>query len=151
MDRSQSHLLRRGRFSQPGGLYLLTTVTHERQQIFTQFNYARGVIQQLRQAELDGLCRSLAWVVMPDHVHWLIELQSGTLSCLMRRFKSRSSHALYQRGMSRKKIWQPGYQNRALRRKESVLHVARYIVANPIRAGLVDRAGDYSHWDAVWI
>ncbi|MFJ2984111.1 MULTISPECIES: REP-associated tyrosine transposase [unclassified Pseudomonas] len=151
MDRAQSHLLRRGRFSQPGGLYLLTTVTHERRRIFSQLQFARGVIQQLRQAELDGHCQSLAWVVMPDHVHWLIELRSGTLCCLMRRFKSRSSHALYQRGMRREKVWQPGYQDRALRREDSVLQVARYIVANPIRAGLVDRAGDYPHWDAVWI
>ena len=151
MDRAQSHLLRRGRFSQPGGLYLLTTVTHERKRIFTQLRFARSVIQQLRQAELDGLCQSLAWVVMPDHVHWLIQLRSVTLCCLMRRFKSRSSHALYQQGMRRAKIWQPGYQDRALRREENVLHVARYIVANPIRAGLVGRAGDYPHWDAVWI
>ncbi|MFV3292807.1 transposase, partial [Pseudomonas sp. NY11955] len=29
--------------------------------------------------------------------------------------------------------------------------VARYIIANPIRAGLVSRVGDYSHWDAVWL
>ncbi|MFV3290267.1 transposase, partial [Pseudomonas sp. NY11955] len=29
--------------------------------------------------------------------------------------------------------------------------VARYIVANPIRAGLVSRVGDYPHWDAVWL
>ena len=151
MDRAQSHLLRRGRFSQPGGLYLLTTATHERKRIFTQLQFARGVIQQLRQTETDGLCRSLAWVVMPDHVHWLIELRSSTLCCLMRRFKSCSSHALYKRGMPRAKVWQPGYQDRALRREESVVQVARYIVANPVRAGLVDRAGDYPHWDAVWI
>ena len=28
---------------------------------------------------------------------------------------------------------------------------ARYLVANPVRAGLVARAGDYSHWDAIWV
>ncbi|QCI10269.1 transposase [Pseudomonas putida] len=151
MDRAQSCLLRRGRFSQPGGIYLLTTVTHQRKQIFTQLQLARSVIQQFRLAEIDGLCHSLAWVVMPDHVHWLIELRGATLCCLMRRFKSRSSHALYRQGMRRERIWQPGYQDRALRREESVLKVARYIVANPIRAGLVGRAGDYSHWDAVWL
>ncbi|MGH2290881.1 MAG: transposase, partial [Pseudomonas sp.] len=26
-----------------------------------------------------------------------------------------------------------------------------YIVANPMRAGLVQRAGEYSHWDCVWL
>jgi len=29
--------------------------------------------------------------------------------------------------------------------------VARYIVANPIRAGLVDNIGQYPYWDAVWL
>jgi len=29
--------------------------------------------------------------------------------------------------------------------------VARYIVLNPKRAGLVERIGDYSHWDAIWL
>ena len=29
--------------------------------------------------------------------------------------------------------------------------VARYIVANPLRAGLVERVGDYPYWDAVWL
>jgi hypothetical protein len=29
--------------------------------------------------------------------------------------------------------------------------IARYIVGNPLQAGLVDRIGDYPHWDAVWL
>jgi len=29
--------------------------------------------------------------------------------------------------------------------------VARYIVANPLRAGLVESVRDYPHWDAIWL
>jgi hypothetical protein len=29
--------------------------------------------------------------------------------------------------------------------------VARYVVMNPVRAGLVSRVGDYPFWDAAWI
>jgi len=29
--------------------------------------------------------------------------------------------------------------------------MARYIVANPLRAGLVERIGDYPLWDATWL
>ncbi|AYG44009.1 transposase [Pseudomonas sp. Leaf58] len=151
MERAQSHLLRRGRVSEPGRLYLLTTVTHNRKRLFTNLWFARAVIQQLRQAEDDGACRSLTWVAMPDHVHWLIELKDTTLCSLMRRFKSRSSHALYQRGFRRERVWQSGYQDRALRRDEDMRRVARYVICNPIRAGLVTRVGDYPHWDAIWV
>ncbi len=151
MDRAQSHLLRRGRFSQPGNIYLITTVTTNRHRTFADLWFARAVIYQLRQAEREEACHSLAWVLMPDHLHWLIQLKDSTLCSLMRRFKSRSSHALYRQGLPRRRVWQAGYQDRALRRENDILKVARYVICNPLRAGLVTRVGDYPHWDAVWV
>ncbi|BBH45746.1 REP-associated tyrosine transposase [Pseudomonas sp. KU43P] len=144
-------LLRRGRCSEPGRIYLLTTVTQQRRPLFLNLRYARAVIRHLRQAELENSCQSLAWVVMPDHVHWLIELKDVTLSTLMRRFKARSSHVLRRAGCLSLPVWQAGYHDRALRRDEDVVMAARYIIANPLRAGLVDTVGDYPHWDAVWV
>lgn len=32
-----------------------------------------------------------------------------------------------------------------------MLAVARYIIANPIRAKLVRRVGDYPYWNAAWL
>ena len=34
---------------------------------------------------------------------------------------------------------------------DKMLDVARYIVANPLRAGLVTKIGDYPFWNAVWL
>ncbi|MFK0095043.1 REP-associated tyrosine transposase [Pseudomonas sp. NPDC090592] len=151
MDCAKSHLLRRGRFSQPSGIYLLTTVTNNRQRTFTDLWSARAVISELRQTEREDACQSLAWVLMPDHLHWLIQLKESTLCTVMRRFKSRSSHALYKQGLPRQRVWQPGYQDCALRKEDDILRVARYVICNPLRAGLVSRIGDYPHWDAVWV
>ncbi len=146
-----SHRLRLGRFSEPGRLYLLTTATRNRTPLFTHLHYARAVIQQLQLTATQRQCQSLAWVLMPDHLHWLITLGPCSLDELMREFKSRSSCALYTRGAEHQRIWQPGFHDRALRRDERVRSVARYIIANPIRAGLVTRASDYPHWDCVWL
>ena len=88
---------------------------------------------------------------MPDHLHWLIELGQGSLSSLMCAFKSRSSCALYRAGADRQHIWQPGFHDRALRREEDIRAAARYIIANPLRAGLVSKVRDYPHWDCVWL
>ncbi|MDN7143315.1 transposase [Pseudomonas sp. JQ170] len=151
MDSPASHRLRRGRFSEPGRLYLLTSVTRNRSPFFADFHAARAICAQFRQAQQEGAARTLAWVVMPDHVHWLIELRQATLSRLMCRFKSRSRCALYKAGMLQGKLWQPGYHDHALRREENVCAVARDVVANPLRAGLVKKLGDYPHWDAVWL
>ncbi len=88
---------------------------------------------------------------MPDHLHWLIELRQGSLSNLMQRFKSRSARALNQAQGHSGSLWQKGFHDRALRREENVLSIARYIVANPLRAGLVKSVRQYPHWDAVWL
>jgi hypothetical protein len=48
-------------------------------------------------------------------------------------------------------LWQTGYHDRAIRDGEDLLPFARYIVANPLRAGLVEKIGDYPLWDASWL
>ena len=40
---------------------------------------------------------------------------------------------------------------RGRRLYEDVRAVARYIIANPLRAGLCERIGDYPLWDAAWL
>ncbi|KIY41323.1 transposase [Pseudomonas sp. 10-1B] len=151
MHYAHAHHLRRHRVSRPGRLYMLTTVTHQRRPLFHNFTLARLVINHLRQADRENSCVTLAWVVMPDHVHWLIELKQVSLATLMRRFKSRSSHALRKAGVTPTPIWQAGYCDRAMRKDDDLLNAARYIIANPVRAGLAPNVGDYPHWDAIWL
>jgi REP element-mobilizing transposase RayT len=138
--------LRKGRISESGRIYLLTAVTRQRQPVFADWRSGRLLVEQLRSADEAALVISMAWVIMPDHLHWLIQLQRGTLAELMCRIKSRSS-----RSIERGRLWQRGYYDRALRRDEDLKEAARYIVMNPIRAGLVTRVGDYPLWDAIWV
>ena len=48
-------------------------------------------------------------------------------------------------------MWQEGFHDRALRQEADLRKAARYVVANPLRAGLVTDLGDYPLWDAVWV
>jgi REP element-mobilizing transposase RayT len=88
---------------------------------------------------------------MPDHFHWLLALGTGSLSALMRGIKSRSARDINAFLQRTGRVWQKGYHDCALRREENLLGVSRYIVANPIRAGLVTRVHDYPLWDAIWL
>lgn len=143
--------LRLGRHSQAGAVYLLTAVVEDRQPYFQNFSTGRLLVAELRAAHDQAKVNSLAWVVMPDHLHWLIQLEHDSLAELMRRIKSNSARTINrQLGLSGR-LWQDGYYDRALRREEDLRAVARYIVANPLRAGLVRRVGDYPLWDAVWV
>jgi len=139
--------LRRGRYSEPGRIYLLTTATHGREPLFQSFALGRIVAAEIRSLQRQGLAEPLAWVVMPDHLHLLLQLNHGTrLDRLMLRLKGRSA-----RRINASPLWQEAFHDRALRREEDLREAARYIVANPVRAGLVQRVGDYPLWDAVWL
>lgn len=146
-----SSQLRTGRYSQSGQIYLLTAVIEDRRPVLADWQTGRLLVQQFRQAQAEGLADSLTWVVMPDHFHWLIELKSSTLPELMLATKSRSAREINARLGRSGRLWQKGFHDRAIRREEDLLAVARYIIANPLRAGLVKRIRDYPLWDAIWL
>ncbi|MHC8339015.1 REP-associated tyrosine transposase [Pseudomonas sp. HLT2-19-2] len=143
--------LRKARFSESGRIYLLTAVVHQREPVFNNWRLGRLLVDQLRSTDETCTVTSMAWVVMPDHLHWLVELHHGTLAELMCRIKSRSSRSINIARQNQGRLWQRGYYDRALRRDEDIKDAARYIVMNPLRAGLVKRVGDYPLWDAIWI
>ncbi|MGM0695162.1 MAG: REP-associated tyrosine transposase [Pseudomonadota bacterium] len=144
MLQAHSGDLRKGRRSLPGHAYLLTLVTHQRQPIFLDFSNAAAACRNFYASGVQQHGTTLSFVVMPDHVHWLVQLH-GQLSVLVRVYKARVSMDLGRR------IWQPGYHDRGLRQEDDIRRFARYIVANPLRAGLVDDIRQYPYWDAVWL
>ncbi|MGV6491083.1 REP-associated tyrosine transposase [Stenotrophomonas rhizophila] len=142
--------LRYGRQSQPGSTYLLTLVVAGRCRLFLDPGNVALVVESLRYAERNGYSRSTAWVVMPDHVHWLMELRRGSLASCMGLLKSRSARLLNLRLGRQGQLWQHGYHDHALRDDESLVHAARYVMANPIRAGLSSAIGEYPHAWSRW-
>ena len=141
--------LRKGRFSQPGGIYLTTFVTNSREALFTDLLTARLVITSLMKSKA---AETMCFVVMPDHVHWLLQLRPhGELAKAVRGVKYASTRRINRYLGRSGSIWQDGYHDHALRREENIREAARYIVANPLRAGLVKSVSQYPHWDAKWL
>jgi REP element-mobilizing transposase RayT len=146
-----SHDLRTGRHSIPGQVYLVTTTCHERRPLFSDFFLATRACHTLAEPRLWRDSRLLAWVLMPDHWHALLELGGEeALSKVVGRAKAVSAAAVNRLRDSNRPVWQSGFHDRALRREESMLAAARYLIANPLRAGLVDHPGNYPYWDTVW-
>jgi putative transposase len=146
-----SHLLRRGRYSETGRAYLVTAVVHPGFPLFSDFHLGRLLVAEFKRAHDSGMVNSWAWVIMPDHFHWLFDLNDATLMDVMRQTKSRSTLSVNRARRSRESFWQRGYHDRAVRVEEDLRKMARYIIANPLRAGLVERVGDYPLWDAAWL
>ena len=144
--------LRLGRVSIPGQPYHIITTTHARRPIFRDLAAARPVILEMRRMHTDGWLHSHAWILMPDHLHWLFTLgERASLAAAMNRFKSASAHGLRQQRRECEVVWQKGFFDHAVRQEEDLHAIARYIVANPLRAGLCDMVGDYPWWDAEWL
>ncbi len=145
------HKLRKGRVSLPGQIYLLTTVTIDRIPHFLDPGLARATCRLTMEHRTWGDARALCWVLMPDHWHGLIELgERDDLSIVMNRFKSLASK---QRGQGQKKppTWARGFHDHALRYDEDLHAAAAYIIANPVRAGLVENVNDYPYWNSAWL
>jgi putative transposase len=138
--------LRKGRISLSNHAYLATIITKSRLPVFNSFSTARIAVRCFHDNGVEKHAQTLAFVVMPDHVHWLVQMtDDGNLSEMIRLYKAKVSLLLQQR------IWQRGFHDHALREEESVRDIARYIVANPMRAGLCKSVGEYPHWDAIWL
>jgi REP element-mobilizing transposase RayT len=114
--------------------------------VFDDFPNARTLIGVLRDQQRLEHAKTLAFVVMPDHLHWLMQLgPQVTLSVCMRNVKTLSALRIGR------PIWQNGFHDHAIRQEEDLPSVARYVVSNPVRAGLVVKTGQYPHWDAIWV
>jgi REP element-mobilizing transposase RayT len=152
-DRFRGHrALRRGRVSLPGQVYHVTVATRDRIPWFADFHVASEAVRAFHQPLVLDDALLLAWVLMPDHVHWLLEMGRGmSMERVVARMKS-ASGVRANRVLSRAgPLWQPAFHDRALRREDDLRSVARYIVANPLRAGLVERIGDYPFWNCAWL
>ena len=152
-ERASGHrALRRARVSIPGQTYLVTFTTHPRADLFNDSENATYMARSLHGLTIWKDTQLLAWVVMPDHLHALITLGTEeSLSGIVQKLKSNTARELKACNRQVIQVWAPAFHDRALRRDEDLRDVARYLVLNPVRAGLVRRVGEYPFWDAVWI
>ena len=132
-----------------GCVSLVTLVTAHRALLFDELLLARLVVRQLKQQH--GAI-TLAYVVMPDHVHWLLKVAVGsTLSEVVCNAKTDSANGINSFYGRTGRVWQKGFHEHPVMKNDDLKYIARYIITNPIRAGLAKSVRDYSHWDAIWV
>ncbi len=85
----------------------------------------------------DQKYRLLAWVVMPNHVHLLVEIWQTPLSELLKNWKGFTARRINRLLDRCGKLWQDDYWDRYIRDEEHYRKVIHYIESNPVKAGLV--------------
>ena len=80
------------------------------------------------------------FLLMPDHVHAMIAVPStASLSTVIRMWKAYQTKHLAVR-------WQSGFFDYRLRSNESEDAKTAYIRLNPVRAGLINKAGSWPYF-----
>jgi len=123
--------------------YSLTFCANQRTETFVEPSRVGIVLKQILRAAADEEFEVIAYCFMPDHLHLLVEAKTDASNAL--RFISRAkqfSGYHYKRTFGRL-LWQRYGFERVLRNDEQTLEVARYILENPLRKGMVVRVADY--------
>ena len=88
--------------------------------------------------------RLIAWVIMPNHVHLLIELSEGfSLSEIMHSIKSYTAHEANKILERKGRFWSVESFDRYIRDVRHFRNVVEYIENNPVKAGLCGRAEEW--------
>ncbi len=150
MDSMSSPRLHCGRHSSLGNVYAVTTICRHRAPLFLDPTNPAIIRKVIASVDARGVTSTFAWVAMPDHLHWLFQLLQGSLAQCMQSMKGVSSLQINRQRGGGGAIWQPGYHDHVVRADASLHKHARYILANPIRAGLATTFGEYPHAWCRW-
>jgi REP element-mobilizing transposase RayT len=118
-------------------LMMVTTNTLNRVPVFADPVCAREAIECLYRLQAVRSFHIHAFVVMPDHCHFLLRVLSPyTISRLMNAYKS---GLVFDIGIP--KLWQPRFHIRIIER--NVGRVLDYIHMNPVKKSLCERPEHY--------
>ena len=123
--------------------YFVTFCTFDRRDLLSDVVIAQSVLSQFRRTSRRNKFTILAYCLMPNHVHLLVE--GTTAHSDLRGYIKALKQSSGQRHAARAKqpLWREGYYDRILRPDDDAKKIARYIVQNPVRAGLVRTPADY--------
>ena len=123
--------------------YSLTFCTDGRRRLFVDGGTVELVMQQLLRAANEQKFSVIAYCFMPDHLHLLIEGTSDSSDGkrFIKAFKQYSGY--YYTHQWQRTLWQRYGFEHVLRDDEVMIEVVRYILRNPVRAGLAATVEEY--------
>ena len=137
-----SHQLRGYRSS---GLALVTTCSADRAPLLATPLAASSVLDSLHWLDTQRRLVLYAAVVTPDHLHFVADPLGNDWRRLLRSMKSFTAHEINKRLGRCGSVWQAQYHDHRIASDAQLLMAVRYCLQNPVRAGLVVRACDWTH------
>ena len=129
-------------YSDPNHVYFVTVCAPLLDQPCSDPPLANAVVESILFHSDKKEWLVCAYCLRPDHLHLALSPVDGGSSVprLVQRFKSYTTRLAWQKGHPGV-LWQRSYYDHIARREEDVLAICEYILANPVRKGLVEDAG----------
>jgi len=127
----------------PGAIYHVTSRGNAQAALFLDDIDRRCCLSALGLAlrRFNVICH--AYCLMTNHFHLLLETPDANLSSAMRQFNSVSTQAFNRRHDRVGHVLQGRFKSIVVDREAYLLELCRYIVLNPVRAGMVKEPGSY--------
>ena len=127
----------------------VTICAENKEDIFGSEGNAKIVIDELLNTAKNLRFKILCYCLMPDHLHVIVSPGASALplSKFLNVFKGRTTRVFkYKENL--KKIWQRSAFDHVIRTEENLKAVIEYIMNNPVRKGIVQKADEYpySEW-----
>jgi putative transposase len=123
--------------------YSLTFCTAHRHSLFTTHPVVDLVLEQIARAADEQQFAVIAYCFMSDHVYLLVEGKSADSDGKKFIARAKQYSGFYYKKEHGSTLWQRYGFEHTLRDDELTLVVAKYILENPVRAGVVERVEDY--------
>jgi putative transposase len=136
----------------PGALHYVTGNFLDRLAIFNQDRCCQAFIDNLADLLQKWPCKLIAYVLMPDHLHLIVNPKDGRIIEFTGQLKSLAARAITQSvvGIQFKQdsdgsyqVWQESFKAIPLWSSWMIWQKINYIHANPVKAKLVSSAKDY--------
>jgi putative transposase len=127
-------------------VFFVTTTTSMARRLLQSERNAMLLIDVLRANVAAGKFQMHDFVITPDHLHVLVTLPSDvSIEKAMQLIKGGFSYRLKREFGYQGEVWQRGFSEVRIIDGQSFLQHRAYIVQNPVRAGLVERAEEWPY------
>ena len=135
--------------SQEVRTFLTSSTTWERRSLLQSHGLCELLLDVIRENRSKKRLQVHEFVFMRDHVHLI--LTPGPLVSLekaMQFVKGGFSYRLKKEMNFNGEVWQKGYNETRIRGANEYVKAVEYIWMNPVKAGLVQQAGEYLYSSA---
>ncbi len=136
---------RRNKLDSPDAIYFITMVTHNRIPIFTNDRGYKLVLNTMSVMEKRFDLHFPAYVILPNHIHWLISPNNADYSNVVFSFKRRISGRISNIAPVSKgaKIWLNRFWERTVRNEDEWAKFVEYIHFNPVKHGFAQEPSEW--------